>query len=470
MKKIVRFVFFLSLVSSLSVAYSEAPHRTAVGPGIWHHEIYLTEGPWAIHILEIDLTNHYVKIETAKAKEQLQGRTPTSEIARSNSRSGHRVVAAVNGDFFSSEGVPVGAQISDGVLVSSPVQRSVFGITADKEPFISIVDLNAKLFTRRNIPHQIHVVNSSRRENQLILYNSFRGKRTGTNQWGTEVIVKLSNRFMVNDTIHGIVTEIDSVSGNNSVEEEQIVLSGHNEAGNFLKKNMRIQDSLKIIIGVPPVTAVIGSMIGGLPRIIRDGNRSVEYAREKIPDKFATDRHPRTAVGISKDEKKMYFVTVDGRQPGFSAGMSLDELSGFMLNLGVYQGMNLDGGGSTTMVINNKVVNRPSDATGERPVANALLVVSTAPVGKLTYLRIYPESITLLPGQTCLFKVQGFDKYHNPVPLNGKKIHWSCDQKIGTVDQTGKFRANANTDYGYVHVQFGELAHSAKVRVYHEID
>ncbi|RMD98315.1 MAG: phosphodiester glycosidase family protein, partial [Calditrichaeota bacterium] len=68
----------------------------------------------------------------------------------------------------------------------------------------------------------------------------------------------------------------------------------------------------------------------------------------------------------------------DGRQEGYSAGMSLFELAEFMRGLGCTEAINLDGGGSTTLVVASRVVNRPSDKTGERPVANALLLVASA--------------------------------------------------------------------------------------------
>jgi exopolysaccharide biosynthesis protein len=91
-------------------------------------------------------------------------------------------------------------------------------------------------------------------------------------------------------------------------------------------------------------------------------------------------RHPRTAVGMSRDGRRLWLVTVDGRQPDHSAGMSLLELGTLMRNLGAVQAINLDGGGSTAMVVRNRagelvVVNKPSDAQGERAVGNALAVV-----------------------------------------------------------------------------------------------
>ena len=148
-------------------------------------------------------------------------------------------------------------------------------------------------------------------------------------------------------------------------------------------------DTLGLCVGLRPAgESVPGSGhyvqgIGGGPRLLRDGAISVEYAAERLNRGFAEERHPRTALGYSRDRRWLFLVTVDGRQPGYSVGMSLSELAQFLQTgmgnwtrsgMTAYQAMNLDGGGSTTMVIRQQVVNRPSDQTGERPVANALLV------------------------------------------------------------------------------------------------
>ena len=67
-------------------------------------------------------------------------------------------------------------------------------------------------------------------------------------------------------------------------------------------------------------------------------------------------------------------MTVDGRQPGVSAGMTLKELTEYLLGIGIVDAMNLDGGGSTTMFLDGKLANKPSDKEGERSVSDALLV------------------------------------------------------------------------------------------------
>jgi exopolysaccharide biosynthesis protein len=117
-------------------------------------------------------------------------------------------------------------------------------------------------------------------------------------------------------------------------------------------------------------------IIGGWPRILRDGvNVAGDAATvEGTISRNAEMKHPRTAVGFSRDSTTLFILAVDGRSQR-SAGVTLDELATLMRRLGAWQAMNFDGGGSTTMVIDGLVVNAPSDTTGERAVGNALLVV-----------------------------------------------------------------------------------------------
>ncbi|MGE5750393.1 MAG: phosphodiester glycosidase family protein, partial [Gemmatimonas sp.] len=134
--------------------------------------------------------------------------------------------------------------------------------------------------------------------------------------------------------------------------------------------------SLRIAMSLVPKRATLRTVIGGWPRIVRAG-RSVAQDADVVEGtfpRFSSARHPRTAVGFSKDSAMLYLVTVDGRRESDS-GMSLAELADAMIQLGAYDAMNFDGGGSTTMVIDGKVVNHPSDQSGERPVGSALLIV-----------------------------------------------------------------------------------------------
>jgi exopolysaccharide biosynthesis protein len=139
-------------------------------------------------------------------------------------------------------------------------------------------------------------------------------------------------------------------------------------------------DTVKILLATQPRIAhglAPAMIIGGWPRILRDGENVATDAStvEGTLSGNAEARHPRTAVGFSRDSSTLLLLTVDGRSEN-SGGMTLVELADMMRHLGAWQAMNFDGGGSTTMVIDGNVVNHPSDKEGERTVGNALLVVS----------------------------------------------------------------------------------------------
>lgn len=136
-------------------------------------------------------------------------------------------------------------------------------------------------------------------------------------------------------------------------------------------------DTVKILLAtLPRITRELAMVVGGWPRILRDGQNIAGEAAtlEGTLSRNAESRHPRTAIGFSRDSSTLFLLTVDGRSEN-SGGMTLIELATVMRELGAWQAMNFDGGGSTTMVVAGKVVNQPSDKEGERAVGNAVLVV-----------------------------------------------------------------------------------------------
>jgi exopolysaccharide biosynthesis protein len=115
----------------------------------------------------------------------------------------------------------------------------------------------------------------------------------------------------------------------------------------------------------------------GVPQLIKNGKIDITWEQEKTTKSFVETRHPRTAVAKLKDEKFL-MITVDGRSES-SGGISLYDLADYLLSLGAVDAMNLDGGGSTTMFLDGKVVNTPSDKEGERKVGDAIVVTLRNP-------------------------------------------------------------------------------------------
>jgi hypothetical protein len=181
--------------------------------------------------------------------------------------------------------------------------------------------------------------------------------------------------------------------------------------------------------------ANITDAVGGGPRLVKGGVAFVPRDFERF-DASYNNRHPRTAIGYSANGE-VILVSVDGRSD-FSKGLTLDELASLMVKLGCVDAMNLDGGGSTTMVLGGEVLNRPSDG-GLRSVANALLLYApeAGPRGGQISIEIKPGEIK--PGGRTTLRVLGIDGA--PIPEN--QVVWACGSRTGWVGGDGAFHALA---------------------------
>jgi hypothetical protein len=144
--------------------------------------------------------------------------------------------------------------------------------------------------------------------------------------------------------------------------------------------------------------------------------------------------------------------------------MSYRELGELLLYLGVADGVNLDGGGSTTMLVHHELKNSPSDGS-ERAVVNGLLAISTAPDGELAHIQIEPDVTETRYNGTKKFRTTGWDDYYNPVPVGSESLDYEVDSRLGTITSDGEFTARANGAEGYIYVRRGDLVDSAYVYI-----
>lgn len=346
--------------------------------GVVHHEVYLIKGPWSIHIIEIDLPTAWkagIRLRTAKSDPDLQGEK-TSNLAA-------EAIAAINGDFFYASGRPLGLQVRNGVLLQEPHARSAFAITAEGRPLIDVFRFQAGLISASGQVLSIAGLNRKSIVLGPILYNHL------AQDWKDSVHAEfgfqlqgLGERLGINDTIATRLLQVRRRSWPLRLDPDQwLVAVG---ADHLLAEKIAPGDTMQLFLGLSSANRNLQEAIGGGPRIIRDGSISIEYEQEHLDYGFAMDRNSRTAIGYTLNQQTLFLVTVDGGQPGYSVGMRLEELADFMAyklddftvaRANAHQALNMDGGGSTTMVVDRRVVNHPSDPTGERPVGNALLLV-----------------------------------------------------------------------------------------------
>lgn len=103
----------------------------------------------------------------------------------------------------------------------------------------------------------------------------------------------------------------------------------------------------------------VDHIVGGTPFLIQNGQKIDDYSLEQTIDSFLEQRHARTAIGLHCDGD-LIVVVVDGKQPKTSVGMTMSALANLMQSLGCVEVLNLDGGGSSTMVLQNCVINTPA--------------------------------------------------------------------------------------------------------------
>jgi hypothetical protein len=368
---------FLIYSTALPQIVLDTVQHKEVGPGMFYTKYLVHSVPWSINVFEADMTNEYFAIETVKAFELLAGgREKTSAMSIRKNFANHWSVCAVNGDFFNLKtGMPNNIQVENGeVLRNERVDWPAIGFSVNNEVSISAPNLSGKIFLEET-SFAVNGINVMRDINQLTLYNQFYGASTRTADNGFEMVIHPTASWLANDTVYCVVDSINPAGQNTIIPRGSMVVSASGAHANYLSSYVSVNDTLKILLNIFPSVSKLKEMLGGHPIIVKDGIAAAMNPNES----FVFTRHPRTAVGINKDSTKLFLVTVDGRQIS-SLGMNLFELADLMVQIGVYQGINLDGGGSTTMVIGNEVVNSPSDAVGERPVSNALLVISKVPL------------------------------------------------------------------------------------------
>jgi len=281
----------------------------------------------------------------------------------SNMSSRVKALAAINGSYFSLSGEIIGLLKLNGEIVSTPtLPRTAVGIMPDGTLLIDQAEYNGECVLPDGTFATISGVNRERGADEIILYNKYYGPTTGTNSYGIDVVVDENDR-------------VTAVNGANTpITPGSRVLSGHGQGKNLLK-NLHVGDRVLIheTLGAPWDKTIYA--LGAGPMLVKDGSVNVTAEEEQVASDIAIGRAPRTALGVMQDGKILLAV-VDGRRAG-SAGFTLGELAAFMRDLGAVNALNLDGGGSSEMIVNGVIVNTPSDGR-ERRVGDAIAVVRTS--------------------------------------------------------------------------------------------
>ncbi len=266
---------------------------------------------------------------------------------------------AVNACYFDTDGWVIGNCKWNG---------SFFGVESTPRTAL-VVDKEGRTSVQKDLAYRgsatlpggravtIKGLNRQRITDDLVLFNLNYAASTHTNEHGCEVKVKQGRAIEV------------SKKGNMSLDSNSLVLSGHGVNADILarvKRGDRIAIDQTLGSRVADEATLV---VGGGPLLLENGQVNVRIREESIAPDIAYGRAPRTGAGVTADGTVLLMV-VDGRSRN-SAGMTLKEFAQYMKRFGAVSAVNFDGGGSSEMVLDRKILNQPSDG-GERPVSIGL--------------------------------------------------------------------------------------------------
>jgi hypothetical protein len=366
-----------------------------LAPGVSYRQFVDARGPLVMYLVRVDLRRSDIDLREARADAQLKGREKTSSMVQRAARDGSTVLAAVNADFFDlktgeNENQQViagewwkGLKVTDSPYDTYDNVHAQFALDVARNPFMDRFILDGRAWvTGRTATTPIITVNHNPSGNPegTALFTARFGATTPrdtTRQTAEAALVAIGRR---GDTLTFIRRGAVSAQSGSQIPSNGAVLAAYGVGLRMQEvQAMRDGDTVNVLLTTLPrlpKNAAPALVIGGWPRILRDGaSVAGDVATiEGTISRNAEMKHPRTALGFSRDSSTLYILAVDGRTQR-SVGVTLDELASIMRRVGAWNAMNFDGGGSTTMVIDGAVVNVPSDSAGERAVGSALMVV-----------------------------------------------------------------------------------------------
>ena len=373
--------------------------RTEVGPGVEHYELRREEPPLSVHVARI-APDAPASLRAVLSNEAVAGAEGDPRLERTSTMCARvHCLVGLNADFLNlATQEPLGGLVTGGQLLRSPnPKHHQLSLTADGELTAGGFEWSGKLVPTDLSPLGLDAVNVAGGGDRVILYTSAYGASV---PGAGAVAIQFSTVEPVGPLRLGQTTMVELLNLVEHPEEVALpadagALLAYGGAADTLRDLWsRVQSGLagsRALLRLETKDGVVES-VGGSPILVRDGKRWFA----DVDDNFTRGRHPRSIVAWGPAGEAL-LVTVDGRQPKHSVGVSLAEAADLVMDLGATQAINLDGGGSTTFTVKSEVVNQPSDvavreggkevvrhaaAAGdrvvgnvERPVASALMVV-----------------------------------------------------------------------------------------------
>jgi len=437
----------------LGTAWRAQTASQPIAPGVTHERRVVPEGPWVIDIVRVERTAARVALEPTLAGGQVLGRATIGEQLPASTEAS-RPVAAVNGDFFvmtgEEAGMPIGTHVAGRALIRSGHDSATVALGPDGQIAICTVGFTGEVRRDDGAEFPLSGVNQSVPDDGLVLFTPDYGPRSHSVN-GPSVVLRAYQGALPLQPEADIDGTVESIAdGPADIPPDGLILAGAGRAAEFLRA-VRVGGRARVAVASPGLPKWARGAVSGGPVLIRDG---AIVGGDEV-------RHPRTAIGFN--DRDIVLLTVDGRQQGWSVGMTLAELAGLLVSLGCTDAVNLDGGGSTTMWVRGEVRNRPSDGS-PREVANGLAVVLNGPVGPLARAVVSPPTVWGLPGAIVRLRVGLTDSDCNPLRIADFAMSADCTGSVAATGDPLSFKLG-EPGRGKIELGAGEAASVVPVHV-----
>jgi len=360
------------LLAAVVAPASQAATRT-LWPGVTYEYglEFTSRGPIAINVLRAPRPGGLTTLEPVLSNETIVGRETLTSMQRR--LASQATTAGVNGDYFTlATGRPSGVLLRDGALVTPPnADRASAGVTTDGRLDVRRVTF---LGSWRGVggTRIVRALNAPPTADGSALYTDAYGPSTPPVPGAFAVVLFPFPTTTPDVDLVATVVELRAGGGAVPIPAGGAVLVARGQSAAALEAEAPVGTSLTARLSIRPTWGGLLSAFGGGPQLVRDG-----VALYRSGEKFTTSqlgpRAPRSAVGQLADGR-IVLVAVDGRQPGYSIGLTSYELAKALVRLGAVTAMGLDSGGSTTMAFDGTLLNRPSDGR-ERSISTAVMLM-----------------------------------------------------------------------------------------------
>jgi Phosphodiester glycosidase/FlgD Ig-like domain len=326
-------------------------------------------GPLVTHVITAPRPLGLYDMKPVLSGGTVLGRQTVTSMQRRASR--RATVAGVNGDFFNlRSGVPSGMFMRDGVLATRPERsRSSLGVAFDGTLMVERIGFAGSWSATGFPTRRLHQLNRPLQRAGVSLFTPAWGGRTPRSRRVLDVVLAGLPLTVANGYHTARVVDV-RLGGRTIIPLGGAVLQARGAWRSTLLGEARPGQDVTVRLGLKPWPVDVADAIGGGPALVKRG-RAILNAHEGFSATNLAYPHPRTAVGQLANGRTI-LVTVDGRSRA-SAGVRMWELALEMFRLGAVTAMAFDGGGSSTLAFNGRVLNDPSDGS-ERPVAEGLMV------------------------------------------------------------------------------------------------